>query len=147
MLTIIFAAGVGVAVVLYAARPRHNGASSISAVVGPSAVGSFNPSEMVQAAPMPQVTAVETPVAVTPSPEAQAPAEVALVVADVATAGLIEPSPAATPVTDPSSAAPASIAETVKTPAQSGASTRRAQGKRSTATKSRAKSTRRVKTS
>jgi len=143
VLTIIFAIGVGAAVIVYAARPRHRGAS-ISG--GHSTMGSFGPSAMVQAAPMPQVTAFETPVE-TFTPDVQPVAEVAPVVADVAAVGPVEVASFAAPVIEASPAAPASIAETVEAPALSAASPPRAQRKRSTATKSRAKSTRKAKKS
>ena len=144
VLTIIFAVGVGAAVIVYAARPRHRGAS-ISA--GRSAMGSFAPAEIVQAEPMPQVAAIETPVAETSSPDAQALTEVAPVVADAEAAGPIEVASVAATLANPSSAAPASIAETLEAPARRAARTHRAQRKRSTATKSRTKSTRGTKKS
>src|SRR5271169_5560642 len=134
VLTIIFAVGVGAAVIVYAARPRHRGAS-IS--VGTSAIGSFAPAEIVQAEPMPQIAAVETPAVATSFPETQAISEFAPVVAD---AGPVEVAPVAAAMVTP-----ASIAKSVEAPAHGAASTHRAQKKRSTATKSRAKSTRRTK--
>ena len=144
VLTVLFAIGVGAAIVVYATRPRHSGAS-ISA--GPSAVGSFAPAEIVQAESMPQVTAIETPVVETSSPEVQTFTEVAPVVADVAAAGPIEVASFATPVVEPSSATPASMAETVEAPATVAASKPRAQRKRSTTTRRRAKSTPKTTTS
>ena len=138
VLTIIFAVGVGAALIVYAARPRHRGAS-IS--VGASAIGSFAPAETVQAVPMPQLAAVESPVAVISLPEAVV--EVAPVVADVAAAGPVE---VASSMALPAAAAPASIAETVESPAHTAVTTHRAQRKKSTATKSRARSTRKAKT-
>ena len=144
VLTIIFVVGVGAAVIAYAARPRHRGAS-ISA--GRSAMGSFAPAEIVQAEPMPQVAAIETPVVETSSPDMQALTEVTPVVAGAAAAGPIEVASVAATMANPSSAAPASIAETVEAPARKAGSTHRAQRKRSTATKSRAKSTRGTKKS
>ena len=138
VLTIIFAVGVGAALIVYAARPRHRGAS-IS--VGASAIGSFAPAETVQAVPMPQVAAVESPVAVISLPEAVV--EVAPVVADVAAVGPVE---VASSMALPAAAAPASIAETVESPAHTAVTTHRAQRKKSTATKSRARSTRKAKT-
>ena len=143
VLTIIFALAVGAAVIVYAARPRHRGAS-IS--VGPSAVGSFAPAEIVQAASMPQVTAVETPAVETFSHEVQT-MEVAPVVADVAAAGTVEVAPVAAPMANPTTAAAAPIAETVEIPAHRAATTHRAQRKRSTSTKSRARSSSRTKKS
>jgi hypothetical protein len=138
VLTIIFAVGVGAALIVYAARPRHRGAS-IS--VGASAIGSFAPAETVQAVPMPQLAAVESPVAVISLPEAVV--EVAPVVADVAAVGPVE---VASSMALPAAAAPASIAETVESPAHTAVTTHRAQRKKSTATKSRARSTRKAKT-
>ena len=138
VLTVIFAVGVGAALIVYAARPRHRGAS-IS--VGASAIGSFAPAETVQAVPMPQLAAVESPVAVISLPEAVV--EVAPVVADVAAVGPVE---VASSMALPAAAAPASIAETVESPAHTAVTTHRAQRKKSTATKSRARSTRKAKT-
>jgi hypothetical protein len=138
VLTIIFAVGVGAALIVYAARPRHRGAS-IS--VGASAIGSFAPAETVQAVPMPQLAAVESPVAVISLPEAVV--KVAPVVADVAAPGPVE---VASSMALPAAAAPASIAETVESPAHTAVTTHRAQRKKSTATKSRARSTRKAKT-
>ncbi len=133
VLTIIFAVGVGAALIVYAARPRHRGAS-IS--VGATAVGSFAPAEIVQAEPMPQVTAVETPMAAISPPEAvEFAPEVAQMVAAV---GPIE---VATSVADPIAAAPSPIAEAVEAPARTAAGTHRAQRKKSTTRKSRARST------
>ncbi|MDA4134850.1 MAG: hypothetical protein OK441_04720 [Thaumarchaeota archaeon] len=141
VLTIIFAVGVGAALIVYAARPRHRGASLS---VGASAIGSFAPAEMVQAAPMPQVADVESPVAVISPPEAPAVVEVAPVVADVAPAGPVE---VASSTAFPAAVATSSISETVESPAHTAVTTRRAQRKKSTATKSRARSTRKAKAS
>ena len=153
VLTIIFAVGVGAAVVLYAVKPRHRG-TSISA--GPSGLGSFGSAAMgVQAAPMPQITAVETPAVETSAPEVQSLPSVSEVVpvVPVAVAGpaeiapiATEIAPIATEVAGPSSAAPVSIAEAVEAPATVATSTPKAQRKRSTSTKPRTKSTRRAKT-
>ncbi len=138
VLTIIFAVGIGAAVIVYAARPRHRG---VSISVGPSALGSFSPAEAVQAAPMPQVAAVETPVVETYPPEVHAPVVVAPVVEEVA-AVPVEVAPAATPVTEASPPVPAPTAETVGSHVHAAPRTRRAQRKRSTSTKSRARSAR-----
>jgi hypothetical protein len=150
VLTIIFAAGVGAAVIGYAVRPRNRGASiSVGPSAGPSGIGSFSPAEtVVQAAPMPQIAAVETPVVETSTPEVQSlpsVSEVVPVVA-VAAAGPVEVASVAIQTVSPSSAAPVSIAETVEAPATVAASVPKAQRKRSTSTKPRAKSTRKVKT-
>src|SRR5208283_3412097 len=123
VLTIIFAVGVGAALIVYAARPRHRGAS-IS--VGASAMGSFAPSETVQAAPMPQVAAVESPVAAISPPVMETAVEVAPAVADVAAA---EPFEVASSMAVPAAVAPASIAETVESPARTAVTTHRAQRK------------------
>jgi hypothetical protein len=151
VLTIIFAAGVGAAVIGYAVRPRNRGASiSVGPSAGPSGIGSFSPAEtVVQAAPMPQIAAVETPVVETSSPEVNAlpsVSEVVPVVAEVAAAGPVEVASIATEMVSPSSAAPVSIAETVEAPATVAASVPKAPRKRSTSTKPRAKSTRKAKT-
>jgi hypothetical protein len=150
VLTIIFAAGVGAAVIGYAVKPRNRGASiSVGSSAGPSGMGSFAPAQIVQAAPMPQITAVETPVVETYSPEVTAlpsVSEVVPVVAEVAAAGPAEVASVATEMVSPSSAAPVSIAETVEAPATVATSPPKAQRKRSTSTKPRAKSTRKAKT-
>ena len=132
VLTIIFALGAAAALIVYAARPRHRGLP-ISA--GHSAVGSYAPAAMGQAAPSPQVTVVETPVVEISPPAAPAPAEVAPVVAD------------ATAMAEQAPAAPAPTAEAVETPVRRPASAHRTQRKRSTATKPRAKPTRKAKKS
>jgi len=149
VLTIVFAVGVGAAVIGYAVRPRNRGASiSVGPSIGPSGIGSFAPAEIVQAAPMPQITAVETPVVETSAPEVQSLPSVSEVVpvVPVAVAGPAEIAPIATEVAGPSSAAPVSIAEIVEAPATVATSTPKAQRKRSTSTKPRTKSTRRAKT-
>jgi hypothetical protein len=140
VLTVIFAVGVAAALTVYAARPRHRG---VSISVGASSIGSFAPAEIVQAVPMPQVAAVESPVAVISPPEAEAVVEVAPVVADVAAAGPFE---VASSMALQAAVAPASIAETVESPAHTAVTKHRAQRKKSTATKSRARSTRKAKT-
>jgi hypothetical protein len=133
VLTIIFAVAVGAAIIVYAARPRHRG-TSIS--IGASAVGSFAPAEVVQAAPMPQVTAFETPAVETFSPETHV-VEVAPVEAAPAAVEVAQVVPAMV-----SAPAAASISETVESPVQSAATARKAQRKRSTATKPRARTSR-----
>jgi hypothetical protein len=134
MLTILFAVGIGAAIIVYAARPRQRGASiSVASVAPTSAIESFAPAEVVEAAPMPQVTAVETPVA-----ESSAIADVApAVVVSAAGAGGVPLVAAAT--MDVSAVAPVATGETEGSPAHAAQKVHRTQRRRSTATKTHAR--------
>jgi cytoskeletal protein RodZ len=132
VLTIVFAVGIGAAVIIYAARPRHRGASlSVAA----STLSSYSPVGVTHSEPMPQAAAVET----IPE-EIRAPAVVSPAVAEAAVTGRVEVAPAAAPIAAP--AAPASVAETVEPAPHAAKGARRAQRKRSTPTKSRTRSSR-----
>lgn len=134
VLTIIFAVGIGAAVIIYAARPRHRGAPlSVAA----STLDSFSQVGVTHSEPTPQAAAVET----VPE-EVRAPAEVSPVVTEAAAAGQVEVAPAATPTAAPSPAVPVQVAETVEPAPHAARGARRAQRKRSTTTKSRARSSR-----
>src|SRR5208283_6109266 len=91
ILTILFAIGVGAAIIVYAARPRH-GAPRIS-VAPTSAIGSYSPTGAFEQAPMPQVTAVRAPVV-----DSSIPTEVrAIEAAPVVEAGVAAVSPSENP--------------------------------------------------
>ena len=143
ILTILFALGVGAAIIVYAARPRH-GVPRIS-VAHASAPGSFSPAESFESAPTPQVTAVQAPVVETSTPAEVHAFEAAPVVAEVAAAGTSEiPSIAtATATADVSAAAPISTSNAVS-PSAHAAKAHRTQRKRSTATKARTRSSKRT---
>jgi len=83
LLTILFAVAVGAAIIVYAAKPRQR--SIPASIAHISAIESFGQASLVQAAPMPQVTAVEAPSIETAFvSEPQSVAEVAPMVAEVA---------------------------------------------------------------
>jgi len=144
ILTILFAVGVGAAIIVYAARPRH-GAPQIS-VAHASAIESYSQAEAFEPAPTPQVTAVQTSVVETSTPaEVHAISEPApVVVADVAAAGPSETPSVATATVDVSAAAPIATNETESAPVQAAAKTPRTQRRRSTTTKPRAKPSQRA---
>ena len=137
ILTILFAIGVGATIIVYAARPRH-GASRIS-VAHASAVGSYSPAEAFEQAPMPQVTAVQTPAIDTSTPaEVHAFSETApAVVAEVAAAGPSESFPVATSTADVSAAASIATSEPARAQVHA-AKAPRTQRRKSTATKTHA---------
>src|SRR5580698_3226691 len=74
MLTILLVTGAGVAVVLYAVRPRHSvasqsfvsGVSSIEAISVSSPSSSSTSDSQITAAPMPEVTATQAPIVEAP---------------------------------------------------------------------------------
>ena len=138
VLTIISLLGVGAAVVIYAARPRHRG---VSLSVGAASLDSFSPVEASHSVPLPKAAAVATPVVETIPKQAVAPAEVAPA-ASVAAVGHVGVAPAATSVADPSPAVPASAAESVEHPPHAATGPRRVQRKKSTSTKSRTRASR-----
>ena len=93
MLTILLGTGVGVAVVLYAVKPRQIGASQ-SFVSGGSSIETFSLSSSTSdsqnnAAPMPEVTATQSPVVEAPVEEFHAISSgaVSTMAAEVAAAG------------------------------------------------------------
>ena len=138
VLSILFAVGVGAAIIVYAAKPRSR---SVSGSMAP-AVASFAQTEVVQAAPMPQITAIETPVVETSiASDTQSVVEVAPVVAEVAAAGSSEAAPisSATGI-DVSAVAPAPIAESPATASHSSTRSHRAPKRKSTTTKSHTRS-------
>ncbi|MGA2664956.1 MAG: hypothetical protein ABSF83_08435 [Nitrososphaerales archaeon] len=151
VLTIIFALGVGVALVAYIARPRHRGASIAA---GAARVGTFAPAGIAHAAPMPQAAAVEMPAVEAssshPDVQQQSLTEVAPVVPDAAAAGPAQVAQVATVVVaadpPPAPSVPSTAAEAA--PAPVAASAPRAPRKRttrSTATKSHPRPARRTK--
>jgi len=147
VLTIIFALGVGVALVAYIARPRHRGVS-----IAAARVGTFAPSGIAHAAPMPQVAAVEMPAVEAssshPDVQQQSLTEVATVVPDAAAAGPAQVATVATAVADPAPApsVPSTAVEAAPAPvAASAPRTPRKRTTRSTATKSHPRSARRTK--
>src|SRR5271155_2920296 len=115
LLTILFAVGVGAAIIVYAAKPRSRSVS-VSIAHG-SAIGSFGNAAAVQAAPMPQVTAFEAPVVETSiASESQSVVEVAPVVAEIAAVVPSEAAPiSSTSGIDVSAVASAPIAESTAT--------------------------------
>lgn len=144
-LTILFALCIGAAIVVYAARPRQRGASgtiSVASVAQASAIESFAPAEVVQAAPMPQVTAIETPVVESSAPaESSAIADVAPAVA-VSAAGATEVPLVAAATVDVSAVAPIATSEAVGTTAQTAPKAHRTQRRKSATTKTHARPSR-----
>jgi hypothetical protein len=140
MLTILLGTGVGVAVVLYTVKPRQIGASQ-SFISGGSSIESFSlPSQSTSdsqndAAPMPEVTATQSPVVEAPVEEFHAISSgaVSTMSAEVAAGGSSDAaiasidasavsSPASGSVTVESQTAPAARAH--KVPRKSSASSR-----------------------
>ncbi len=136
VLTILFAISVGVAIIVYAAKPRQSVPVSIAHT---SSIASF------QADPAPQVAVSEAPVVAAPvAAETQGVVETTPVVADVVTTTPSEAAPAwSTPSLDVAevSAAPAEVAaEAPHSPRP-----HRASRRKSTTTKVRAKPRTRTK--
>jgi hypothetical protein len=143
ILTILFALGVGAAIIVYAARPRH-GVPRIS-VAHASAIESYSPAESFEPAPMPQVTAVHAPEVDTSTPDEVHAYEAApVVVAEVAAAGPSETPSFATATVDVSAAAPIATSDTATPYAQTTTRAHRTQRRRSTATKAHAKPSQRT---
>lgn len=133
MLTIFFATGVGVAIVLYAARPRQRAAAAIAAPS--SAIEAYSASEPVQAVAMPEVTAAETPVVETSAaPEELAPAEIASPSLDVAAVAQNESAIISTMEATHATEVSASAAAPVEVSAHTAGRAQRAHRRRSSAT-------------
>jgi len=137
VLTILFAISVGVAIVVYAAKPRQRSL--------PVSMAHASPIASFQSDPTPQVAIAEAPVVATPvAAEPQSVVEVAPVVADVVTTTPSESAPVwATPSPDVPevSAAPTEVAVT----APNSPRPHRASRRKSTTTKVRAKPRTRTK--
>jgi hypothetical protein len=132
LLTILFAVAIGAAIIVYAAKPRQR--SIPASIAHVSAIESFSQANLVQAAPMPQVTAVEAPSVETAFvSEPQSVAEVAPVVADVAAAGATEAAPISSiSGIDVSAVASAPAAESTGTTSHSSTRSHRATKRKST---------------
>ncbi len=138
ILTILFAIGVGAAIIVYAARPRH-GAPRIS-VAHTSAIGSYSPAEAFEQAPMPQVTAVRAVVVDTSTPaEVHADEAAPVVAAEVAIPDPSETPSVATAMAGVSPAASIAASETASAPVQAATKAPKTQRRRSTTTRPRAK--------
>jgi len=143
MLTILLGTAVGVAVVLYTVKPRHIGASQ-SFVSGGSSIETFSlPSSSYfsqnDAAPMPEVTATQSPVVEAPVEEVHviSSGSVSTMTAGVAAAGS---SDAAIASIDASAvSAPAATSVAVESHASSAARSHRAPRKSSAASRTHAK--------
>ena len=147
VLTILFAMAVGAAIIVYAARPRQRSVpASISHV---ATLESYGQAEAAQAAPMPQVTAVEAPAVATTVSETQSVAWVAPAAAEVAAAGSSETTPLPeAPGIDVSAVAPTPAVESSATVSQSSTRSHRAPKRKSTTTsRSRAKPSQRTRKS
>ena len=141
VLTILFAVGIGAAIIVYAARPRQRGASiSVASVAPASAIESFAPAGAADAVQMPQVTAVETPVVESSnSAESSAISDVAPAVA-VSAAGFSQVPLVAPSTADLSAVAPVASDETDGSQAQASPKVHRTQRRKSTTTKTHARS-------
>jgi hypothetical protein len=139
VLTILFAIGAGAAIVLYAARPRQR--SVPASIAGISTIESFGQADVVEAAPMPQVTAIETPdVETSLVSETQSVEWVAPPVADVAAAATSEAAPTTpAPGIDVSAVASTPTVEGAGTTSQSSTRSHRAPKRKSTTGRSHAK--------
>jgi len=144
MLTILLGTAVGVAVVLYTVKPRHIGASqsfvsggsSIETFTLPSQSSSFSQND---AAPMPEVTATQSPVVEAPVEEVHviSSGSMSTTTAGVAAAGS---SDAAIASIDASAvSAPAATSVAVESHASSAARSHRAPRKSSASSRTHAK--------
>ena len=143
LLTILFAIGVGAAIIVYAAKPRQR--SVPVSIPGASPVGSFGQTAMVQADPTP-LAVVEAPIVAAPvAPEPESAVEVAPAVVDA-----VAPAPAETSTVQSIAsvdvlASPAPQVESVATATSSPARPHRASRRKSTTTKTRARSSTRTR--
>jgi len=140
ILSILFALGLGAAIIVYAARPRHP-AARISMAHG-STIESFAPAQTFVSAPTPQVTAVQTS-AVESSETAQehmiSEISTPVAVADVSAAGPSEISSIATATVDVSAAGSSATSVSDAVPTHTAAKAHRTQRRKSTSTKTHAK--------
>ena len=138
VLTILFAISVGVAIIVYAAKPRQR--SIPVSMAHATSIASF------QADPTPQVAIAEAPVVATPvAAEPQSVVEVVPAVADVVTT---TPSDAAPVWSTPSLDIPAEVSAApteIAAPASRSSRPHRASKRKSTTTKVRAKPRTRTK--
>jgi hypothetical protein len=146
LLTILFAVGVGAAIIVYAARPRSR--SVTASIAHGSAVGSFRQAAVVRAAPVPQVTAIQVPVVETSiASDPQSVVEVAPAVAEIAAAVPSEAAPVSSaPGIDVSAVASTPVVEGAGTTSHSPTRSHKATKRKST-TRSRAKPSQRTKKS
>jgi hypothetical protein len=144
MLTILLGTAVGVAVVLYTVKPRHMGASqsllsggsSIETYTLASQSSSFSQND---AAPMPEVTATQSPLVVAPVEEVHSisSGSISTMTADVAAAGSSDVAIASIDASAVSVPAATSVA--LESPASSAARSHRAPRKSSASPRTRAK--------
>lgn len=140
LLTILFAIGVGAAIVIYAAKPRQR---SVPVLAGSPAVGSFGHTEAFVADPTPIAIAEAPAVAAPVAPEGESAVEVVPAVADV-----VAPAPVETTLqTSTAVEAPATPigAEPVTAAPASSTRPRRTTRRKSTTTRTRARSSKRTK--
>jgi len=143
ILTILFAMGVGAAIIVYAARSRH--ATPRISVAHGSAIGSYPPAGSFERAPTPQATVVQAPVVVALAPAEVRTVEAApVVIAEVAAAAPRETPSVATATVDVSAATPIATSETASAPTHTVTRAARTQRRRSTATRPRAKPSQRA---
>jgi hypothetical protein len=144
VLTILFAVGVGAAIIVYAARPRSR--SVTASIAHGSAVGSFRQAAVVRAAPMPQLTAIKAPVVETSiASDSRSVVEVAPVVAEIAPAASSEAAPiSSAPGIDVSAVISTPVVESAGTTSHSSTRSPRTTKRKST-TRSRAKPSQRTK--
>ena len=139
VLTILFAVGIGVAIIAYAAKPRQRGGSISVASAIPASAESFAPAQAVESVQVPQETAVETPVVESSTrADSEAIAETAPAVAVSAT-GASEVTLASASTADLSAVGPISEAGIAGSPAQIVPKARRTQRRKSTSTKAHAR--------
>jgi len=144
MLTILLGTAVGVAVVLYTVKPRHIGASQ-SLVSGGSSIETFTlPSQSSSfsqndAAPMPEVTATQSPVVVAPVEEVHSisSGSISTMTSGVAAAGSSDVAIASIDASAVS--APAATSVAMESPASSAARSHRAPRKSSASSRTHAK--------
>jgi hypothetical protein len=144
LLTILFAVGVGAAIIVYAARPRSR--SVTASMAHGSAVGSPRRVAVVRAAPIPQVTAIKAPVVETSiASGSQSVVEVAPVVAEIAAAVSSEAAPISSGSgIEVSAVASTPVVEGAGTTSHSSTRSHRTTKKKST-TRSRAKPSQRTR--
>jgi hypothetical protein len=141
VLTVLFAIGVGVAVIVYAAKPRHRSVSgSLAHTTG---IESYGQATVAEATAMPQVTAIEAPVVeASVASVSQSAIVVTPAVVEIAPAAISEAAPISLASGIEVSAASAPVADVAGTSSQSAAGARRAPRRKSTASKTRARSPR-----